>query len=195
MLASASLYRQWRKNQRVTAEEIEEGDEEEAIAATTLEEAQEAAWAGIADYLNSMPPYEFQDLVADLLRAMGYHVAWVAPPGRDEGIDIVAFTDPLGADGPRIKVQVKRQPSSKTNVDGLRSFMAVLSHNDVGIFVSSAGFTSEAEREARMQDNRRITLIDLERLFDMWVEHYAAMPEESSQRLPLRTVHFLDPGD
>jgi restriction system protein len=126
---------------------------------------------------------------------MGYHVAWVAPPGPDQGVDIVAFTDPLGAEGPRIKVQVKRQTSSKTSVDGLRSFMAVLSHNDVGIFVASAGFTSEAIREARMQDNRRITLIDLERLFDLWVEHYPAMPEDVSQRLPLRTVHFLDPGD
>jgi restriction system protein len=60
-------------------------------------------------------------------------------------------------------------------------------------FVASAGFTSEAMKEARMQDNRRITLIDLERLFDMWVEHYGAMTEESSQRLPLQSVYFLDP--
>ena len=44
-----------------------------------------------------MPPYQFQDLVAALLRAMGYHVAWVAPPGKDGGTDIVAYTDPLGA--------------------------------------------------------------------------------------------------
>ena len=44
-----------------------------------------------------------------------------------------------------------------------------------------------------MQDTRRITLIDLERLFDLWVQHYADMPEESSQRPPLRSIYFLGP--
>lgn len=196
MKASVTLYRAWRSNQAVTVEEIDEGDEDEGTAATTLEEAEEAAWSEIADYLTSMPPYDFQEMVAALLTAMGYHVAWVAPPGPDQGVDIVAFTDPLGAEGPRIKVQVKRQSSSKISVDGLRSFMAVLSNNDVGIFVSTGGFTSEAIREARQQDTRRITLIGLEQLFDLWIEHYPAMSEASSQRLPLRPVYFLDPlGD
>ena len=39
---------------------------------------------------------------------MGYHVAWVAPPGKDRGIDILAWSDPLGTRPPRIKIQVKR---------------------------------------------------------------------------------------
>jgi len=38
---------------------------------------------------------------------MGYHVAWVAPPGPDGGVDVIAQSDPLGINGPRIKVQVK----------------------------------------------------------------------------------------
>ena len=80
---------------------------------------------------------------------MGYHVAWVSPPGRDQGIDVIAYTDPLGTSVPRIKVQVKRQPENKVNVDGLRSFMALLGDQDVGIFISTGGFTSEAERETR----------------------------------------------
>lgn len=196
MLAAVKLYRAWRSSQPVVEVEIDDEEASQDTAATTLEEAEEAAWSEISGYLNSMPPYEFQDLVAALLTAMGYHVAWVAPPGRDQGVDIVAFTDPFGADGPRIKVQVKRQPSSKITVDGVRSFMAVLSNNDVGIFVANGGFTSEAIREARQQETRRITLIDLERLFDLWVEHYSAMPESNTQRLPLRPVYFLDPiGD
>ena len=58
--------------------------------------------------------YEFQDLVADLLRAMDYHIAWIAPPGKDRGIDIIAYTDPLGASVPRIKVQFKHRDQSTT---------------------------------------------------------------------------------
>ena len=95
-------------------------------ATATLEEADESAWGEIAQHLRQMSPYDFQDLVAALLGGMGYHVSWVSPPGKDRGVDILAYTDPLGAEGPRIKVQVKRRNDTKTTVDDLRSFMAVL---------------------------------------------------------------------
>ena len=69
---------------------------------------------------------------------MGYHISCIAPPGKDGGIDIMAASDPLATRPPRIKVKVKRQQQSVT-VDGLRSFMALLSDNDVGIFVCMGG--------------------------------------------------------
>jgi restriction system protein len=80
-------------------------------------------------------------------------------------------------------------------VDGLRSFMAVLSEHDVGIFISIGGFTPDALAEARAQENRRITLIDLERLFELWVGHYDKLDEVDRQRLPLQPVYFLTPED
>lgn len=190
MRESYRLYAAWKRAQPDDTPPDDTGVDE-GTASATLEEAEEAAWTEIAQYLNSMPPYEFQDLVAALLGAMGYHVAWVSPPGKDGGVDIVAYTDPLGAEGPRIKVQVKRRADSKTAVDDLRSFMAVLSGGDVGIYVSTGGFTSDATAEARNQESRRITLIDLERLFDIWVQHYDQLADPDQQRLPIRPVYFL----
>ncbi len=70
-----------------------------------------------------MRPYDFQKLVAALLEAMDYHVLWVAPPGPDRGIDMIAHTDPLGTTSPRIKVQVKRQADKKIDAHGLRAFI------------------------------------------------------------------------
>ncbi len=159
----------------------------------TFEEAEESAWADIERQLRSMGPYDFQNLVAALLRAMGYHVSWIAPPGRDGGIDILAHTDPLGINMPRIKVQVKRR-TDKISVEGLRSFMAVLGDQDVGLFVAAGGFTREAENEARTQENRKITLLGLEQLFDLWLEHYAKIEEADRQLLPLKPVYFLAPS-
>ncbi len=144
-------------------EDIAEGAPD---ATSTMEEAEEAAWSEVERYLQTMNPYDFQALVAALLRAMGYHVSWVAPPGPDKGIDILAHTDPLGVSVPRIKVQVKRR-EEKVNAEGLRSFLAVLGEQDVGIFVSTGGFTGEAESEVRTQEKRRVTLLDLEKLFDL----------------------------
>ncbi len=104
----------------------------------------------------------------------------------------MAWPDALGTQSPRIKVQVKRQTAA-VSVDGLRSFMAVLGDDDVGIFVSLGGFTRDAQDEARLQATRRITLIDLERLFDLWVERYPTLQDEDRRRLPLQPIYFLAP--
>jgi restriction system protein len=143
---SMRLYRLWAREQPKSEDEAE--DESPQTAATTLEEAEEAAWTEIETYLAEMNPYDFQDLVAALLRGMGYHIAWTSPPGPDHGLDVIAHADPLGITGPRIKVQVKRR-ADKIAVDGIRSFMALLADGDVGLFVSTGGFTKEAADEAR----------------------------------------------
>ena len=187
------IYREWKSSRPdivITDEDLEDQAEEVRV---TFEQAEEDAWQEIRNYLGTMAWLDFQDLVADLLTAMGYHVSWIAPPGKDFGVDIVAYTDPLGATNPRIKVQVKRQVDSSMNVEGLRAFMSVLGDDDVGIFVSAGGFTKDAEDEARMQERRKITLIDLEKLFDLWVEHYPQLSEEARRRLPLKPIYFLAP--
>jgi restriction system protein len=186
------LYRQWKADQPIDAVEEAEGDSGQAV--TTLEEAEEAAWSGIETFLERMSPYDFQELVAGLLRGMGYHVDWVSPPGPDKGIDIVAHTDPLGVKGPRIKAQVKRR-ADKVAVDGIRGFMALLGDSDVGLFVCTGGFTREAEDEARRQEKRRIMLVDLKRLFALWTEYYDRIPEPQRRLLPLRPVYYLAPDE
>jgi len=139
------LYRKWRKSRSAISETHEE--ESEKNAAITYEEAEELAWGEIENYLKTIPPYDLQKLVAALLKAMGYHVSWISPPGKDGGLDIVAWNDPLGTRPPRIKVQVKREQNS-TNVSVLRSFMALLGDNDVGLFVST-GDLLEMPKEKR----------------------------------------------
>ena len=183
------LYRVW-KAARPMDEQEEHPEEGASEAAVTLEEAEESAWSQIETFLSSMSPYDFQDLVAGLLRGMGYYVDWVSPPGPDQGIDIVAHTDPLGVKGPRIKAQVKRR-SDKVPVDGVRGFMALLGDSDVGLFVCTGGFTKEAENEARRQEKRRIMLLDLKRLFDLWVKHYDQVPETQRRLFALRPVYYL----
>lgn len=187
------LYRKWKEGQP-EPETVEEAPDESSEKATsiTFEQAEEQAWTEIETHLRNMPPYDFQELVASLLRGMSYHVSWVSPPGKDGGIDILAWSDPLGTKPPRIKVQVKRQTQS-VNVDGLRSFMALLGDDDVGLFVSAGGFTKDAHDEARTQEKRRVTLLDLQRLVDLWVEHYEKLDEEGKRRLPLQPIYFLAP--
>lgn len=189
---SDRLYRQWASQRPEAPPETE--DTESPGASTTLEEAEEASWTEVEEHLKVMSPYDFQYLVAGLLKGMGYHVAWVAPPGPDRGVDIIAHTDALGISGLRIKVQVKRT-EGRIPVKDIRSFMAVLSDGDVGLFVAMGGFTQEAENEARHQEKRRIMLLDLKRLFDLWIEHYEKVPDLERALLPLKAIWFLSPRD
>jgi restriction system protein len=185
------LYREWKKSRKVVSPEVEE-EVESKSAAITYEEAEEQAWGEIEEYLQNMPPYDLQKLVAALLKAMGYHVSWISPPGKDGGLDILAWNDPLGTKPPRMKVQVKREKDA-TNVSTLRSFMALLGDNDVGVFVSTGGFTKDAEDEARTQQSRQVTLVNLQRLFELWVEHIGKLDEEAKDWLPLKPIYFLAP--
>jgi len=196
MREAVRLYREWLKgkpSKEVADPKVDAVGDEQPDAVAALEDAEDAARSQIQTYLGEMPAYPFQDLVAALLRAMGYDVLWVAPPGPDGGFDVVAQTDPLGARGPRIKAQVKQRADSKVTPADLRSFMAVLGDQDVGIFISTGGFTKEADAEARRQEKRRVTLINLPRLLELWVQHYAALAEVDRQLLPLKPVYFLAP--
>jgi restriction system protein len=194
------LYAAWKRERdavigpatpQETDEQIEVGAEKLSF---TFEEAEEQAWSQIERYLQTSDPFQFQDIVADLLAAMGYHVSWVSPPGKDGGVDIIAHTDPLGAQGPRIKVQVKRT-QSKISSDGLKAFIATINSGDVGIYVCLAGFTKDAEDYARNQETRRVKLIDAREFVDLWVDHYDKLDEEAHQRLPLIPIYFLAPKE
>ena len=200
---ASRLYRVWKASQPVsemtealdsmTTGEREVYEELGSKAATiTYDQAEEQAWSEIRAYLLKMPPYDFQELVAALLRAMGHHVTWIAPPGKDGGVDIIALPDPLGTRPPRIKVQIKRQ-QKPVPVGEVRSFISLLGAEDVGLFVSTGDFTKGAGEEARAKETRRLTLINLEALFDLWVEYYSKLTNEARQRLPLKPIYFLSP--
>jgi restriction system protein len=159
--------------------------------AMTVEEAEEKAWEQIQRYLQSTRRVAFQGMAADLMKAMGYHVAWIAPPEKDHGrIDLVAYTDPIGAKGPRILVQLQHKGQPVT-MEGLKSFLSVMSDGDYGLLISTGGFTYEVSEARRKETFKKTTLLDLENFFDLWVRYYDQLSEEARTRFPLTKIYFL----
>lgn len=196
-------YREWRAATR-TSEETPaitkaappEAAGEAAVAAErsfVFERAEADARSEIEDHVRALGPYEFQELVAALLRGMGYATPFVAPTGPDGGTDILAYPDPLGAKTPHIRVQVKHRTSQKANRDEIAALRGIIRQDrEIGLFVSSAGFTSEAMREAR-QGTVHIELMDLNGLLEQWMVCYDRLSEEDKGNLRLRRVAFLAP--
>lgn len=155
-----------------------------------LETLEERAANGIREFLKNKNPYEFQDLVASLLKAMGYYIQSVAPRGKDGGIDIVAYVDPLGAQTPRIKVQVKHKPDMVTGASDIRALLGVLKAGDIALFVTSGSYSADAKHAASGGD-KFIRLIDGDEFIDMWQEYYDKMSDDDKNMLPLKRISFL----
>jgi restriction system protein len=170
------------------------GDEASAVQQALFEQSVEAAHEEIKDYINRMGAYPFQSFIAALLRGMGYYTPFVAPPGKDGGVDIVAYRDPIGSTPPRIKVQVKHR-EQKVTVSEVRELIGLLAKDgDVGLMVSSSGLTAYAEKEIR-HANRHIEAMGINEIINLWEKHYDGMKEEDRQYLPLKRISFLDVQD
>jgi len=159
----------------------------------TIQQMEQIAIDGLRQQINLKNAYEFQDLVAALLRGMNYYTPFVAPKGKDGGIDVIAYQDPLGAKSPRIKVQVKHREST-ANVSEIRELMGLLQkEGDIGLFISTGGFTSDAKATAR-SSNVHVELIDFDRFIALWQEFYVKLNDEDKDRLRLRSVYFYEPS-
>jgi len=145
----------------------------------------------IADHLDSFSGYEFQSLVAGVLEAMGYH-ATSSAPGRDGGVDIVAYKDPLGVEAPRIQVQVKHRTGTAGGPD-VRQLIGLLRGQDRGLFVSTGGFTKDAQQEAARSD-KPISLVNWDRFVELLLEHYDRLEPEYQAAVPLRRMWVLAVG-
>ena len=190
-------YKEWKLKKDLATEQnlIEEqsngvAEREQELA---IDEIEQLALDGIRKAINTKNPYEFQDLAAALLRAMGYFTPFVAPRGKDGGVDIVAYRDPLGTQAPRIKIQIKHREST-TPVQDVRQLMGLLQKDgDVGIFFSSGGFTPDAKATAR-SSHVHVELIDLERFINLWQEFYEKLTDEDKAMLPLLPIYFIAPN-
>ena len=185
-------YHEWRRlNPKDDSPEEEPNDETaEKDNAMNLDLLESDAREGIRQFIVSKSPYEFQDMVAALLRAMDYHTPFIAPKGKDGGIDIIAYLDPLGAKTPRIKVQVKHKPETAIGASEVRALSGVLKAGDIALFVTSGTYSADA-RNAASGNDKFIRLIDGNDFIDMWQKYYDKMTDDDKNMLPLKRISFL----
>ncbi|MBL8076604.1 MAG: Mrr restriction system protein [Anaerolineales bacterium] len=156
-----------------------------------MEIAQETAWAQIEKHLHQLSPSELQLMLAELLRAMEYYPSWMAPAEKQRGqINLIAFSDPIGAKGQRIMAQIKHKGQAVT-LEGIKSFLSAINPNDYGMIVSMSGFTNDAMQELHSNSFQRLTALDAPAFFDLWKQYYELIDQKARYLLPLKPIHFL----
>jgi len=152
-----------------------------------LEDVELLAIERIKDMVSALDWNEMQNLVAGILRAMGYKTQ-VSPAGADRGKDIIASPDGFGFENPRIVVEVKHR-IGQMGSPAIRSFIGGRHKDDRGLYVSTGGFSRDAYYEA---DRAQVplTLWTLDNLVRALVEHYDSTDAETKRILPLRRMYW-----
>lgn len=164
------------------------GDEEVDGWPLSNDEVMEKAEGLIEDQLVRLDWEEMQDLVAGILRAMGYKTE-VAARGPDRGVDIFASPDGLGLEEPRIFVEVKHRPRTPIGGPDVRSFLGGRQPGDRCLYVSTGGFTKDARYEAD-RANTPLRLVALPKLRNLLLQHYESLDPDVKTLVPLKRIYW-----
>lgn len=164
-----------------------EGEVEEQDEGALLQDVEARGLEFTKDRLNKLDWDEMQELVAGLLRAMGYKTR-ISPSGPDQGKDIIASPDGFGFEHPRIVVEVKHREQSMGSKE-IRSFLGGRHKDDRGLYVSTGGFTKDAYYEAE-RASIPLTLMDLDDLVKALVENYERLDVEAKRLIPLKRLYW-----
>lgn len=159
-------------------------DTDDDSVAATAEQIQESTKDFIIKELSKYcKGYALEDVVNDLLNAMGYRTKQ-SKQGGDSGIDIVAFKDELP---PRIVVQVKSGDSLITE-NTLQSFKGAMAPGDYGWFVTLSDYKPNARKF--LENNPQISGINGAQLAELIMKYYAEMSDKYTKLFPMKRVYI-----
>jgi restriction system protein len=195
-------YKEWKRSKKNPHHDDDEqlDPEKEAVVeeietlSQQLEEAEADSRELFKNHIKKLNAYDFQDLCAALLRGMGYFTPHTSSKGKDGGIDIIAYQDPIGASSTKIIVQVKHyigsgQAVGSDEIDKLAGNIR-RSVGNVGLFITSSNFTDSAKNKYRIPDPH-IELINLDKFINLWCQFYSKMTDEDKALMPIKSVYFL----
>jgi restriction system protein len=165
-------------------DEISEEIEEEILKEDMVSRAHEL----IKDKIMELDWEQMQQLVAGILRAIGYKTR-IVPKGPDRGKDIEASPDGLMLKEPIILAQVKHREYTQMGATEIRNFQSTLRGTKKGLYVSTGGFTKEAKYEAE-RSNEQLTLVDADRIVELIIQNYDKFDVETRLLIPLSKIYW-----
>lgn len=167
---------------------ISAAEDDESVAATADEIIESTRDFILKELSKNLKGYDFEEFVADLLRAMGYRTT-VSQHGGDSGIDITAYKDELP---PRILVQVKSQDSDiKESL--IQSLKGAMREGDYGLFVTLSNYTKNATKY--LESTPIIRGINGTELVDLILKYYDKLGQKYRKMIPLKMVYIPVPKE
>ncbi len=158
-----------------------------------IQELNESVGAELLGMILDGTPTFFENLVLDLLHAMGYGASRAklmrVGGSGDGGIDGIISLDKLGLE--KVYVQAKRWRDNSVGRPKLQAFFGALAGRKAskGVFITTARFTREAEEFAAAVSDS-IVLVDGERLTKLMIEHGVGVSHKHYRVAKVDTDYF-----
>jgi restriction system protein len=149
----------------------------------------------LLELVGKMDPFKFEQLVLDLMVAMGYggsreEAAQVTKASGDEGIDGVINEDRLGLDV--IYLQAKRWQQTVGRKE-IQSFVGALAGQQAhkGVFITTSDFADTAVAYAKKVP-QKVILIDGNRLANLMIQHNIGVSPSHAYQLKKVDSDYFD---
>lgn len=143
--------------------------------------------------LGRMPLRYFENLVGELLEAMGYEDVTITRESGDKGVEVVAMTQ-FGITTVKEVLRVVRQQGNigRPQLDRLRGLLP--QHNAIkGVLITLGKFTRNCREDAVREGNIPIALIDGDGLVELLSEHGIGLRETPASLYQVDEDYFKTP--
>ena len=125
----------------------------------------------------SMPPFAFEDLVAEILRNLGFENISVTAKTGDGGIDVIGELVVAGAIKNNVCVQVKRWRNNVQR-EKISELRGSLRPHQTGLFITTSDFSKPAIDEANDPYKAPISLINGKELVEIMCSYGIGVTSE-----------------
>lgn len=131
----------------------------------------------LQEALMAMPPFKFEELVAEVLSQLGFENIEVTAKTGDGGIDVMGELVVAGAIKSNVCVQVKRW-KNKVQRGSISELRGSLRPQQTGLFITTSDFSKPAIEEANDPFKTPISLINGKEFVDILCAHKIGVTKE-----------------
>lgn len=170
-------------NEQIESDETDQTPKE--ILETSYQKLKAALAQELLESVKKCSPKFFENLVVELLVAMGYGGSLADAAGQvtgksgDEGIDGIIKEDKLGLDA--VYIQAKKWENTTVGRPEVQKFVGSLAGRKAkkGVFITTSQFSDEARKYADGLD-MKVVLISGEQLTQLMIDHTIGVSTEAS---------------
>lgn len=145
----------------------------------------------LKEYLSKTTPYQFENIIKDLLSSMGYEDVRVTSPTNDKGVDVTGISQ-NGITTVKEVIQVKRNIASNVQRKILDELRGCLHRFDAfqGTIITLSDFSKGAKDAAFEKGAAPLTLINGDKLIDMLIKNEVGMNRKTATYYILNEKYF-----
>jgi len=159
--------------------------------AILLQEQNEKVKKELKDRLHAIDPFQFEYLVGDLLKKIGFENVEVTKRSGDKGVDILADLTVGGVTDVKTVVQVKRyKDGNRIPGSVIRELRGTAEVDQRGLVITTSDFQKQALEEAKAANKMPVSLINGKKLVELLVRYEVGVKKQAATILSIDVEYF-----